>query len=354
MPPCLRVPKRAGQKAISLAAKLNLLDKRFSVQRDDDSLLIPLVNRPSAQELRKFEEILNRFEITEISFERVEERPKSLLEQLEGKLAPHLLASLPRSMDVIGNIVVVEIPPELEAHKRVIGEAILSLQKGARLVLSKASTISGAYRLREVKRIVGEGGTETVYKEHGCTYYLDLAKVYFSPRLSFERSRVADQVNANEVVLDMFAGVGPYAILIAKRKGAKVCAVDANPDAIRFLRRNVDLNKVSSLVEVVEGDVRELTEERKGKFDRAIMDFPSESLSYVEAACKALKPKGVIHFYAFSESEEPVSEVEEVFRRAVEEAGRTVKRVLNKRLVKQVAPYRWQVVIDASVVKALR
>jgi tRNA (guanine37-N1)-methyltransferase len=113
-----------------------------------------------------------------------------------------------------------------------------------------------------------------VQKEHGCEYHLDLSEVYFSPRLSYEHSRVASQVEEKETVVDMFAGVGPFSILIAKtHEDVKVYAVDVNPDATRYLERNIIVNGVMGKVVPVLGDAKEIVHERlRGAADR-VMSF---------------------------------------------------------------------------------
>ena len=98
----------------------------------------------------------------------------------------------------------------------VIGEGIMEINPHLRLVLRKSGQVSGTFRTREYEAIAGEGDSETVHEEFSCLFRLDVTKVYFNPRLSHERMRVARQIKEGERVLDMFAGVGPYSILIAK------------------------------------------------------------------------------------------------------------------------------------------
>jgi tRNA (guanine37-N1)-methyltransferase len=75
-----------------------------------------------------------------------------------------------------------------------------------------------------------------------------VTKVYFSPRLSQERLRIAQKVRGGEVVIDMFAGVGPFSIQIAKKfNNVKVYAIDTNPVAIQFLKQNIALNKIENI-----------------------------------------------------------------------------------------------------------
>ncbi len=114
-----------------------------------------------------------------------------------------------------------------------------------------------------------------------------------------ERMRVIKQVKKNEKVLDMFAGVGPFAIPIAKK--AHVCAIDINPYAIRYLKENARINKVE--LRIFEGDCKKIIK-NLGEFDRIIMNFPKGSKNFLDIALKHLKKKGIIHFYTFEKKDE--------------------------------------------------
>jgi tRNA (guanine37-N1)-methyltransferase len=262
------------------------------------------------------------------------------------------LAVLPHSADIVGDIAVIEIPQKLESHKALIGKAVLKAYKNVKTVLAKASVVSGVYRLREFETIAGENRTVTLHKEHGCQYCVDVAKAYFSPRLSYEHNRVASLVNEGETVADLFAGVGPFAVLIGKtHKTVKVYAVDMNPDAVEFLERNTRLNRVENRVYPILGDARQVVEQRLyGVADRVIMNLPEKAIEFVDAACKALKPEGgVIHFYGFVDASNSVENLQTQFVKAVEKYDRKVVSVSSK-LVRATAPYEWQTVMDAKIV----
>jgi len=347
----LRVPKREGEKAIRLASKLDLLNRELKIESDGEYLFIPLIRKPDL-EIKEFDESLGQYEVLRRRFRRRRKKPRGAFEAAADKLPPYLLASFPRSIDIIGEIAIVEIPPELEAYKRTVGEAILQTHSNVRTVLAKASAVDGVERLREYEVIAGLGKTETVHRENGCTYYLDVKKVYFSPRLSFEHMRVARQVGSDEIVIDMFAGVGPFSILIAKmHENVRVYAIDINPNAIRYLERNVAANGVLGRVIPILGDAKTVIGGRlRGVADRVIMNLPERALEYVDSACEAIKPEGgVIHFYCFSGDADPIGDAEDKLRRAVAEAGRRFNRVISARKVREVAPRRWQVVIDALI-----
>jgi len=348
----LKVPKRLGEEAIRLASKLGLLNKDLKVESEGEYLHIPLSRKPSF-ETEEIREKLSEYEILLRKFSKRYKAPRKAFEVAAEKLPPHLLASFPRSIDIIGEVAIIEVPPELEGHKGTVGEAILQTHKHVRIVLAKMSPVRGTKRLREYEVIAGSGKTETIHREHGCIYYLDVMKVYFSPRLSFEHKRIASQVKENETVVDMFAGVGPFSILIAKiRKEVKVYAIDVNPDAVRYLERNVIVNGVLGRVVPILGDARRIIRKKlQGIADRVIMNLPEKALEYIDAACEAIKPEGgILHYYSFAEGLNPIKKAEKELMEGVMKMGRRVDHVVSARKVREVAPGKWQVVIDARIV----
>src|SRR5438552_420093 len=128
-----------------------------------------------------------------------------------------LRRSLPTSFDVIGDIAVLKIPEALQRYREQIGLSILRWNPKIRVAVQDRG-VKGERRVRSIEVIAGERRTRTVHTEYGLHYRVDLAQAYFSPRLASERKRIADLVLEGEVVADPFAGVGPFAILIAKRR----------------------------------------------------------------------------------------------------------------------------------------
>ena len=235
----IKVPKKQGEKAIALANKLGLMDKSLEIQRDESSLCIPLLRLPDENELVTLKSEVPETELSSNVFAEKRAAAQSLLQVLEKDLPSDLLASLPQALDVIGDIAVIEIPQQLKGYENLFGEAILKTHRNVRTVLAKAGAIGGIFRLREFTFIAGEHKTQTVHKEFGCQYHVDVAKAYFSPRLSHEHQRVASHVQSGEVVVDLFAGVEPFSVLIAKENPTvKVYAVDINPDAVELLKVN--------------------------------------------------------------------------------------------------------------------
>lgn len=278
----------------------------------------------------------------------------NLKDALRGKLSSKELASVYKSYDVIGDIAIIRIPELLRPHSETIAEALMQQQKHVKAVWQQASPVSGDFRLRKLKWVAGEKKTETVYKEHGCLFKVDVRECYFSPRLAFERMRIASLVRENEVVVNMFAGVGSYSILIAKHSNAaKVYSIDINPVAVTYMRKNALLNKVISKVVPIEGDARIIIESRlENTADRVLMPLPEKAYEHVESALSALKPRGGwIHYYDFKHAAKQESPVEKAKSRIAEKL--TQKNVNFEmplgRIVRQTGPNWYQIAIDIKV-----
>jgi len=348
----LKVPKQKGEKAIRILASLGLLDKTVRVTPEDDFLLVPMAEKPEPKYITKIKKSLGTFEMVTNEFAIQSKRPKSALEVAAERLPHGLREIFPRSMDFVGDIAVVEIPDNLAKYKTVVGESILEAHRNVRTVLAKSGAVRGVCRLREFEVIAGAPDTETIHKEHGCRYFVDLGKVYFSPRLSHEHLRVASQVKEGEAVVDMFAGAGPFSVLIAKlRSDVMVYAVDVNPDAVRYLEKNVTVNGVFGKVLPVLGDTRTVVHKKlRGSADRVIMNLPETAVEYVDVACEALKPEGgTMHYYEFVEGLSAMEVAKKHLTEAINRTGCSIRGFSSARIVREVAPFKWQVALDAII-----
>lgn len=277
-----------------------------------------------------------------------------LREKLSGILNPEELRMLYSSFDIIGDIAVLRIPKALEHRAEIIAEAVMQINRHVRTVLCQVSPVSGEYRLRELRWLRGEKRTETVHREHGCIFRVDLSRCYFSPRLLYERMRIAKQVKPGETIVNMFAGVGCFSIIIARHaKPSKVYSIDINPDAVRYMQTNIALNKVEGVVEAIEGDAKEVILTRlRGIADRVLMPLPEKAYEYLDYALIALKPGGgVIHYYDFEHAgrgEDPIKKVAEKVSRKLSGMGVGFS-VESARVVRSVGPRWYQVVLDILI-----
>jgi tRNA (guanine37-N1)-methyltransferase len=258
----------------------------------------------------------------------------------------------PSSFDIIGHIAIIEVPERLKRKKKLIAKVIMELNKHIKTVLEKASERKGVYRIRKYRFLAGEKNFETIHKEYGCFFKLDPTKVYFSPRELTERQRIVSQVKENEVVMVMFAGVGPYAIQIAKKqpKVKEVIAIEINPVAVKYAKENVVMNKVQDKVKVIEGDVREKCKDFYGKCDRVVMPLPKGAEDFLDIAVKCLKNKGYIHFYNWGAEPKIFENAEKIVKEKLGNLGVKYK-IINKRKVLPYAPRKWKVCLDIYVKK---
>jgi len=278
----------------------------------------------------------------------------SLKALLAGRLETWELKLLHKSYDTVGDITVIRLPESLKQRSKIIAEVIMQTQKRIKTVLCQAGPVSGDFRLRELEWIAGERKTETVHKEYGCILKVDLGKCYFSPRLSYERNRIAHQVQPGEVIVNMFAGVGSYSIVIAKHSEAeKIYSIDVNPVAIHFMQENVKLNKVEGRVIPVQGDAKKVVEERlRNVADRVIMPLPERAYEYLNCALLALKPTGGrIHYYDFEHAkkcEAPIKKLKLKLSEKLQMLGVSFK-VAFGRIVRTTGPNWYQVALDIEI-----
>jgi tRNA (guanine37-N1)-methyltransferase len=346
--PSFTVPRSMAELAIQSLVKTGILDRYFSVKTSDRTIILPLLRNLTEAEIEDLQKLVPNATLGTEDFEPRTSHPRTLEEALADRMPPSLLSKLPRSFDVVGDITILEPDSELATYETSIAEAIMQVHPNVRAVFAKSGEISGAERIRPLRHIAGENRTYTIHKEHGCSFKVDLSKVFFSPRLSTEHQRIVEMVDKGERVVDMFAGVGPFSILIAKRlDDVQVEAIDANPQAVELIQANVRANKVESKVHVHLGDARDIIQDQLSQSaSRVIMNHPSASKDFIKDACKALQPSGgIIHYYTFTGENWEADSRSEV-ERGVEASDYVTERVLGIRKVREVAPVKWQVAVD--------
>ena len=269
---------------------------------------------------------------------------------LEGVLDEAEMRRMVSAFDQMGDIAVIRIPESLYDRRHAIGEALLSGIKVVRAVFCQVSSVSGDYRTRRLERIAGEGGTATEYRENGCRFAIDVERVFFTPRLSTERARVAALVQPGDVVLNMFGGAGLYSIQAARRVECEVYSMDINPEATEFCVHNAKINKLAGSVTAVTGDAAAAFDVVPRGADRTIMPLPERSTEFAAPAVEATADGGVIHYYSHVHADRK----QDAAGLAALEAARTIPcdtRVLHTRMVRAVGPRYYQTVVDVRVSK---
>ena len=336
----LKVPKNNADRIRRVLLNQSLINLDMKIKRVDEYVYIPLTVQPDTElmdELANFE-----VEITDTEFEIHTKGPKSLKDYLKNRIEDDRIEDIKKSFDIIGDVVILEIPEDFEDYKHIIGEAALKFTK-RKAVYRKTSEIKGVIRTRELEHLAGEDNSETIHREFGSRFMLDVKKVYFSPRLATERRRISDQVQNNEIIIDMFAGIGPFPISIAREHNAKIYAIDINPYAYKYIKKNIELNKLEGKIIPLLGDVGEVLNGLNIKADRIIMNLPGTAWTFLDTAIKNLKPGGVLHYYEFA------SEYKIPIERIIETAYPRKVEVLNSRKVKSKSPGVWHMGIDARI-----
>ena len=278
---------------------------------------------------------------------------KRLKNRLSKFVSSEELAYIYDSYDVIGDIAIIRVTEKSRKYSGIIAETIMSVQKNVKTVLAQTSSVRGDFRLRKLNFVAGENKTATVHKEHGCLFSVDVEKCYFSPRLLYERMRIAKQVVNGEVVVNMFAGVGCFSIIIAKHsKAEKVYSIDVNPAAIQFMQKNTRLNKVYRKVIPIQGDAKEVIEKRlRCTADRVLMPLPKKAFEYLPHAVSALKEAGGwIHYYDFEHAKknENLVKVKVKVAEKLQSLGVTFTIPFD-RVVRTTGPNWHQIVLDIKV-----
>ncbi|MFX1389653.1 MAG: class I SAM-dependent methyltransferase family protein [Promethearchaeota archaeon] len=371
----LKLKKKDGQELIKIIKKKfnnqEIINHKFKVLHGKEDILFPIYNN------KDFLDYITEAFANKIKFEVVSKdgipntkyKVRSLQDALKGKIPDIHINLIPKSYDIIGDIVIIEFDKfddlnhnQSHNYKRKIAAAIMEVNRNVKTVFEKKSEVKGPYRLRDLELLAGEDKSETIHKENNCLFKLDVKKTYFSPRLVFERQRVTlSSIKENELIIDMFAGVGTFSIQIAKINNVKIHAFDANPNAYNYLKKNVKLNRLRGDIYPANIDVEYLIEEdnQLGKIlfhkaDRIIMNLPESSIKFVDLACFLTKESGgIIHFYQFTEKPNSIEKTLKDLESVLAQYEWEIESILESKIVKHFSPKSELVVLDLKI-KALK
>lgn len=325
----IKVKKKDAEKVRKKLLADNALNKDYMLKKEGDYIYIPVKKK------------VPNYENINIILEKTDEKAKSLKFYLKNDINEELLDSLPNSLDIIGDIAIVEIIDELKPFAKKIGEAILKIHKNINVVAMKAGFYTGQYRTRKLEIIAGENRKVTIHKENEVKLKLNVETCYFSPRLSTERKRVYKKIKQNESVLVMFSGIGPYVVSILKNSPVKkVVGVEINPEAHKYALENVMINKLSN-VKLYKGDVRTILPDLNEKFDRVIMPLPKTAESFLDLLNVVAKENAIIHFYCFLHENEIPEKGEKLIKNLFSRA-----EILDIVKCGQASPGKYRVCID--------
>ncbi len=329
----LKVPVKDAEKVKKKLLEIDAFRKGRKVKHEGGFVIFPL---------KRHVPLGREYPVVREEFEEIGR--KSFNDYLQEFLDAEDMRKVHRSFDIIGHIAIIEVPEELRRHEKRIAKSLALAHRNIKGVFKKAGAVKGELRTRKLKHLWGRKTTATIHREHGCLFKVDVARVYFSPRLAHERQRILHQVVDGERIVDFFAGVGPFSILLAKNRDVKVHAIDSNPAAYELLKENILLNKVEDRVIPLLGDCRKVSPRDA---NRAIMNLPLRSPRYLDLAFDVVR-EGVIHFYTISGEEDLYGSKVGLVMKTAEEKNRKAT-IMNRRVVRPYAPRRYHVVLDIKV-----
>ena len=280
---------------------------------------------------------------------------KRLRKNLSGILSSEDTRRVYNSFDVVGDIAIIRQPLASKVNAHLVAKAIMSHHRNVKTVLLQTSPVTGDFRIRHLKHVTGVKNTKTVHREFGCLFAVDVEKCYFSPRLSYERMRITKMVEPKETVINMFAGVGCFSLMIAKHINIeKVFSIDVNPMAVLFMRKSIKLNRLYGKVIPLMGDSKDLVSSRLQRMgDRVLLPMPEKALKYLPYALSALKKKGGwIHYYGFehaTKTENPSEKVKLKVAGTLDSLGVDFELPF-MRIVRSIGPNWFQLVADIHII----
>lgn len=271
-----------------------------------------------------------------------------LKDALRDELTEQELELLVRAYDVVGDIAITIIPPELASRESLIGQAILRLHKNIRVVAKRCGHYGGELRTISLAVIAGENRKETECKEHGVRLCLNPEKVYFSVRSSNERKRLASLAQPDEDILVMFSGIGAFPLVIAgNSRAGKIVGIEKNPYAHAYAVRNLAINRKISNVTFLEGDVVDVLPTLGVQFDRIVMPLPGTGGIFLERALRSLKQNGRLHFYDFQPAGRFEDSVEKITRACT---GNSRTLIRSQTVVcGHCSPRTYRICVDAQI-----
>ncbi len=273
---------------------------------------------------------------------------RTLRDSLKNKIPKNKLCFLPSGFQRVGHVVILDLKPEIVRYKKMIADIILKKYPYIKTVCRKIGGVKGEKREPGIEIISGNG-SETIHRENGCLYKIDVCKLMFAKGNTRERGRVADIVMSGETIVDMFAGLGYFSIPIAKRNPKSfVYSIDINPVAISYLKENCRLNGIKN-IKIIKKDCKKVG--LKGTADRIIMGYLPGTERFLSKAFLFLKDSGIIHYHNIYRKEELWKRPIRVLEDRAKKSGYRLNKVIYKKVVKQYSPGVYHVVLDVHFKK---
>ncbi len=362
----LQIDRFNGDSIIKKLQVVNAINSNFKIYSQNNHIYIPL-----KQKMDNLPDLLNGYEFKiftahendEILKDRNFSHSKSLKETLKEIIPSECHDILPRAFDIIGNIAIIELNRDeqkpLRLYTKEIGQVLLKNHPNIKSVYEKASDIEGVYRTRKFDLIAGINNTETIHKENLCKYHVDIEQTFFSPRLAYERQRIANldtEFNLNGIIWDVFCGVGPFTLQISKQyPKSQSVGTDINCRAIELAKKNIKLNKIRGKIEFYCQDVTKISSFStfsilQHNISRFIMNLPEKSIQFLKYLPPFIQNGGsLLHIYQFNNKINPIQEAKEIFEKELCNSGIRLKEYIFSKVVKPFSPNNVMTVLDAII-----
>jgi tRNA (guanine37-N1)-methyltransferase len=345
--PAVKVEIPHAEIIRKILLKNKLLRTDLKIKKDQKNIYLPIKNK---KKLKKELSKNYQYYIIESIFENQHKKIKSYKDLI--KLPEELHVLLPTSYDVIGSIIVIKLDNMLIPYKNKIGEALLQTNSNVKSIYG-IKAVEGEYRTRLVYYIGGEKKRTTIHKEYGLQLEIDIAKTFFNPRLATERKYIASLVQPGEIILDMFTGIAPMPIVIAKyAKPNMIIAVDKNKKAIEFAKKNIMRNKILTHINLICDDalnIPRIIDEYKIHPNRIIMNLPFHGHDFFTQALQCIYKKAMIHFYIIGNTSIISKRIQLLHKIAVLHDFNII--IEKKREIKSYAPHEFYMGIDITAEK---
>ena len=241
-------------------------------------------------------------------------------EEVLRKLLPSSV-STPSAFEHVGHVAHLNLRPEHDPYKTLIGEVLLDKVANVRTVVNKVGEISTEYRTYELEVLGGDPSTQVELREQDCVFRFDVRDVYWNSRLQSEHARLSATIPRDARVADCTCGVGPFSIPLSKR-GVACYANDLNPKAVEFLRENALLNKCSQLQisepSCARSFLRQITEWEP---THCIYNLPATGIDLLDVFRDFEGAAPIVHCYCFGKSRNDADAMSDVHARCVKAVG---------------------------------
>lgn len=276
-------------------------------------------------------------------------------EELREILSDEELSVLPRGFQTIGRVIIIKLNPLLLEKKILIAKKYMELLPSTKSVYLNTGKIKGKYRTPEnVVFLVGEDNPIVEHKEHGVIYRFDFTKIMFSMGNLNERKFLSTLVKENEVIVDMFAGIGYFSLPIARHSKPKIIySIELNLESFKFLTENIKINRLDDTIVPINGDskIEVIKLSKSGvRADRVIMGVFPAPKDFIKEALTLIKESGTTFHYEGVATKENYLSLFNEFKEIAETSNYKCK-LLSNRFVKSYGPHLYHIVVDILVCK---